>query len=183
MGATPKHALPYPAHDDPPSGFTQIQALAEAVDDALAHGIRSSDSAVTAASQTTTSGSYVSLGTPDKVTVECDETGLLVVYYEALVINSATTAGAASLHINGSETPHLTSAAIVPNAGGGFVYSQASNNPLGYGTALSGGLWVNPISAGSYELEVKYKRTSGAGNVTPQDRKLYALILQFGLPA
>ena len=79
---TPHYEFRYPENTDPPAGHLQIKALAEDVEDSMV--IRSAKASVIAAEQTTTSTSFVELGTPDRCEdIALPTDGLIVVTYQA----------------------------------------------------------------------------------------------------
>lgn len=142
---------------------------------------------------------FGTLTTPDEITsVVLPENGLMVVGYEALVKSSGAGAGSAALFLGGkqikiagSTSPEVQEVATngtgfqnfqttgtglsTRNSGTSFVTTgQVLGNPAVQGT---GGLCVIFAAAGTYNISVQFKASSGS--VTAKERKLWAFILGY----
>lgn len=60
-GTTPRYALPFPANADPPDGPSQIQALAEATEDAIDNPLVAAAAIYRSADQTITTATWTSI--------------------------------------------------------------------------------------------------------------------------
>lgn len=202
---TPIYGFPFPEGTDPPNGATQIEALAQEIEDQLAagSGLRSRGKAIISAEQGTASSSYTLLGTPDRVeNLVLPTDGLIFVNYRALAGGSLS--GKAALFLNDNQVlipalgqaPGAAEVAIQSNYYGwlqtdtgpvdglgnrpGLIYSGGANGTVdGGGTGLNlTGVAVLEANAGTYSVSVRFKTASG--NLFAKDRKLRAWTQAFG---
>lgn len=194
------HNLPYPVAGDPPNGPSQIQALANAV----ATRLVSAGKSIIATEESTTSLTYVTMTTPDEVSsVVLPTDGLIAVFFQAMIKNTADTATAA-IFLGSTQVKvadQSSASPIFAQAGGGSSgnYKSIVSSPLGL-TAADGApaytgdvttgqiLGVNPVSggpcyifaaAGTYTVSVRYKTGINSTSVTVKNRKLWVRALPF----
>jgi hypothetical protein len=197
--------LPYPAGADSPNGPLQIQNLAERIEEILAAGIRSSGVTDIAASQSTASGVFVELGTPDRVEdIVLPTNGLLIVSYRALWKSASD--GEAAIFLNGDQVK-IASASGAPQGQAAIVNPSAFFGPLvtdpseglvatptpsssdssfvttgqllAFGGAAAnrrGGFAVIEAAAGTYDVSIRFKEA------TVKERRLRVLALALGIP-
>lgn len=189
-----------PEDTDAPDGPTQLKQLAEGTEstdglnDLLARAGAQSKKSIIASEQSTASGSYTLLGTPDRVQgIVLPTDGLLFIAYKALVNKGAGEGGNAAIFIGGNQLKVATTesapkvqAVSFPNGFGGWDYivttpvglqnkafvagdDVTTGQVLGAGT--DGGILPVYMAAGTYDVEVRY-RTSGTSAIAKQ-RKLW----------
>ena len=165
----------------------------------LAAGIRSSGKSIVAVEQSTNSGTYTELGTPDRVEdIVVPADGLLFVHYRALAkaaigadAKAAIFIGSNQLKGQGIPAPVVHEVAVnddeyqwlVTGPGGGLVYS-AGNGAASDGVTtglLAAGVFAIEVAAGTYDISMRFK-SSGSASVTAKDRRLRAWSMAFGMP-
>jgi hypothetical protein len=160
-------------------------------------------SSIIAASQSTGSTSFTTLGTPDQVTgIVLPSAGLIQVWYQATWQESVSSAASAAIFVGGNQlktagipSPVVQSAGIGGTAAepsplatyGNGVISLGNINYTGdvtTGMAIGAGLSNQAgapcnifAAAGTYTISVQFKASSGT--VTVSNRRLYALALSF----
>lgn len=188
-----------PEDTDAPDGPTQIGELAESINEALGRAGAQSKKTAVAAEQLTESTSFVLLGTADRVQgIELPTDGLIVVGYVAKWKSSVAAAGRAAIFLdeNNLKNPIGAEAASVSTTGTGFNALSSSVGIAGLAssegttafattgtpvaaspTAPCGGLCCIFAAAGTYDVSVRYRVTSGS--VSAKERKLWVWTQEF----
>ena len=204
--STPIFGLRFPVgSDSPPDVPTDMGNLAQDVEDQLAAGIRSAGKAIIDASQSTTSSSFVYLGTPDRVqNIILPSEGLIFVAFEGnFACTGGGTAGQAAIFLNGVQakiggsTSISGQQAVTVGTGNNHLFSsgeglKAIDLPDGYPdpvtggqilghTGKDGGVCALFADAGTYEVGIKFRAASGT--LTALNRKLWVWSMGSGLPA
>lgn len=197
MDATSIFGFPFAESTDAADMPALSQAMADRAEEVAAAGIRSSGKSIIATEQTTTSSTYAELGTPDRVEdIVLPTDGLLLIGFQAQAFGPSGSKAAVFIGANqlklepsGGGTPAVQEAALPTN------YGPLYSTPSGLTAQSSGGGVVDPVTtgqilgagfiavfaaAGTYDVSVQFKRTSGA--VTVKNRRLYVASLAFGMP-
>jgi hypothetical protein len=168
MPDTDRFDLPYPSGSEPADVPTDMQELAEAVDERLAYAGAQSGFVKTAAQQAIpdSNGLYISAPTPDRVTIDFKANSLIFVHFQARWWGSPQTRAAinlsgihpytlASPSTAASPGTKLTSAAtgLVDNTG-----LPGSSQDIGFAPVpfIIGGDAAQDLSLGSLEVEIIY---------------------------
>jgi hypothetical protein len=195
-GTTPIFAFPFPEATDAPAGHTQIEDLADAIETHIStKNIRSAGKSIITATQTLTSVTYAEMGTPDRVEdIVLPTDGVIAVLFHGLVSQSVASAasvaifvGANQLKRGGEPGAPVVQSADLDVATASF-YSVVSTDfglsagAAGVGTPVTTGQIVGHstrggpcyifAAAGTYDISVRYKATSGS--VGASERRLWA---------
>lgn len=166
MPSTPIYGLPYPSLSDPPNGPAQFQALAEAVEaeldriDDTISGVPITQSSSVAATVNTASTSYVALAGDPGIAFTAPASGrVMITMGSAVVGDAADTYAQMGFQVR--------TGAVV---GSGTITVPVNDNDvlaaLGTGRDLAASrttLVTGLTSGGSYNVQVLYKKLSGAG--------------------
>jgi len=159
-GSTTTYGLPYQELSDAPDGPDLGQNLAEAVEaeleridaDLFPNSVGFGEFA--GSTHSTTSGSYADLASPSSATIvkSLASTTLKVSLYVQFASSATDTGVEFAVRISG--TDYL----VAP-------YHQALPNDTARLTA-AGTIFVTGISAGSHTVQVRWRRSSGAGTIS-----------------
>lgn len=206
MGTTPNLGFPYPGSADDFDVSADIQALAEAVDAQAV--VYQGKKSIVAAEQSRTANSYDYLGTPDRVTgIVLPADALIIVGFQAqwkqVQAGEAVAAiflGANQLKRQAGGSGPVVAESNSPLATGSYVplascpegLKSSNANPGGGGSDVTTGQLVGQAdtgdwfglatifaAAGTYEVGVKFKCTSGIGPVSVKERKLWVWTIAF----
>lgn len=152
---------------------------------------------IIAAEESRTNTSYGTLTTPDEITnVVVPTNGLLAIGYVALVKESVSTAGRVAIFLGanqlkkvGGTTPIAQEVELFGTGTFQTLATQADGLDRGEGTSFVttgqvlahnrgtglGGLCYVFVAAGTYNVSIQYKATSGS--VTAKERKLWVGVL------
>jgi hypothetical protein len=158
-------------------------------DKRMTYGVSRGHSIV-ATEEARTSTSYGRLTTPDVVSnVVLPTNGLITIYFHALVKNSVTSAASVAVFIGSNQLKKIgntvpTVDEMTGSLSGGTSYgnvmtAEGGLSNTGQGTSdastVTTGVIIRPMSlyaaAGTYEISVQYKASSGT--VTAKERKLW----------
>lgn len=178
MDDTAIYGFPFPEGTDSPSGATQIEALAQEVEDQLAGGagFRSRGKSIVGASQTTTSGSFTLLGTPDRVTLDTGDEGIVAARFGAVaVVPSGCTM---QVQLSFAAAPLSFTLSLTATDNGSGIYTT----PAGLAIANLPPAFLSVIAfedPGAHDVEVSVRRTAGASPVGLSGRVLHAYSQNF----
>lgn len=186
MDDTAIYGFPFPEATDSPSGATQIQALAEGIEEHLAGGggFHDRGKSIVAPSQTTTSGTFTLLGTPDRVAgLAAVEDGLVVARFAAFLFIPSGCSMEVALYAEqpGPNLAIQAQATFTAADHGKLLYTTASGSGLAATstTPLFGALLSGPTVDDDCTVSVQVRRTAGGSAVGLQARKLHAYAQAF----
>lgn len=161
---------------------TEVNAQGE-----LQHAVHWYEPKIIATEQTRENTGYGSLATPDTITgVVVPANGVIRIGYLALWKSSVDTAGRATIFVNSTAVGTLANGSGGASPEGHSSFRILSTDPISAsGAALVNGAelsslstlaigqpWLDlPVTAGTYEVTVKYAATSGS--VTAKERHLW----------
>lgn len=195
MSTTTNYGFSKPAGSDSPNGPVQIGALADEVDAELAGGIgfRSRGKSKVTASQTTSSGTFTLLGTPDRVSgLEIEEDGLICARFSASLVIPSGCSMEVHIYANQPSPDTLIQASHIFGEAdhGKYLYTTPSGlsvsasqhlDALGSsGPAPIGMLTGAASSDDDCTVAVEVRRIAGASPVGLSSRLLHAYTQNFG---
>ena len=186
MSTTTNYGFSKPAGSDSPNGPVQIGALADEVDAELAGGIgfRSRGKSKVTASQTTSSGTFTLLGTPDRVSgLEIEEDGLICARFSASLVIPSGCSMEVHIYANQPSPDTLIQASTVFGAAdhGKYLYTT----PSGLEASSSGPPPIGMLTGAASSdddctVAVEVRRIAGASPVGLSSRLLHAYTQNFG---
>lgn len=148
----------------------------------IQHAFKWYEPKVIATEQTRENTSFGTLGTADEVPgVVVPANSLVVISYSALWRSSVANAGRAALFIGANQAKSTNGSVQEGSSGEGATFkklisgnggleTQSNETFVTTGEVAGAGLWVRRLAAGTYNMSIQFKSTSGA--VTAKERSL-----------